>query len=176
MEFARFWLLTPLLALAGCQSSVPAYAPPAQRTPAAEIPLSGPPQLVWLSAPGAKPFVARDVNLEDAFEVWYWAGPRPAVRVRPKTDQGLSYVIEFLLTDEAMAQTGPVTITYSIDDHVLDRRAYASPGHYFFKEAVPRDWLKPGQDAIVSAESDRPFRHDGIESAFRLSSLGLLAE
>ena len=52
---------------------------------------------------------------------WRWTQSRPALRIRVHGAEPLTYFIDFTLAETTFRDTGPVTITFLVNDHVLDR-------------------------------------------------------
>jgi hypothetical protein len=162
-----------LLILCGCRST-PTYAPPEQRPSFAEF----------------KAHAARVVNMDDADaslhivhdilgapnSSWQWTGQNPQVKIRVRTEASLKYTIDFTLPEVTFKDTGPVTISFTVNGHVLDRVRYTRQGHQHFEKAVPPGWVEPGKFAIVGAEIDKVWvsKADGARLGFILSRIGLV--
>ncbi len=86
---------------------------------------------------------------------WRWSQQRPALKIRVRTDENLKYTIDFALPAITFKDTGPVTIAFTVNDRVLDRVRYTTPGDHHFEKQVPADWLILDKDAIVGAEVDK---------------------
>ena len=118
----------------------------------------------------------QDISPSLQVNTWRWTGKRPAIRIFPKTTQRLSYFIDFAISDVAFAQTGPVTLSYFVNDHLLDRVRYTVPGRQRFEKPVPADWLDANGYAILAAEIDKvwiPPQRDAKPLGFILVSVGL---
>ena len=143
------------LVLHACENATRFYAPPVQR-PALD---------------GFRPYrVVRIVDVSDDVDPyfvsditgmsggsWRWTRQRPTVRVvLPKTND-LHYLIDFTIYDRAFRDTGPLTISYFVNDRLLDTIRYEMAGLHHFEKAVPAEWMQPGMDATVAAEVDKPW-------------------
>ncbi len=106
---------------------------------------------------------------------WRWTQSHPALRIRVHGVEPLIYSIDFTLPEVTFRDTGPVTITFLVNDHVLDRVRYTASGSQHFEQAVPRDWIPQDQVATVGAEIDKLWRSpdDGKTYGFILSRMGL---
>jgi hypothetical protein len=63
-----------------------------------------------------------------------------------------------------------------LNDHLLDRVRYTSPGRRRVEKPVPAEWLVPGEDVMLAAEIDKvwtPPRPGGAPLGFILIALGL---
>lgn len=149
------------------------YAPPIQRTPVEEFRPYRVARLIDLATPAADAHIVSDIG--GATGSWRWTGQRPAVKVTLKDTQNVKYFIDFAVADATFAQTGPVTVTFKVNDHVLESVPYAQPGNQHFEKLVPAEWLKADDDTIVSAEVDKVFvsPEDGAQLGLVLMKLGL---
>jgi hypothetical protein len=163
-------LLTAILC--GCQS-VPEYSPPPQRPSFAAFKARAA-RVVSMDDPDASLHFARDI-FDGSKTSWEWTGQRPAVKVRIRSGARLKYVIDFTLPEVTFKVTGPVTLTFTVNDKVLDRVRYTAQGHQHFEKAVPEGWVEPNQYAIAGAEIDKVWvsQTDGARLGFILSRLGL---
>jgi hypothetical protein len=170
MTRAAFPILA--LVLCACRTS-DEYPPPAQR-PSFEGFVLPPAHVVSMDDPDATLYFIRDISPGLAAN-WRWTDQRPAVRVRVRTADTLNYVIDFALPAATMKDTGPVTVTFTVNDHVLDRVRYAKPGPQHFQKPVPAEWLVINKDAAVGAEIDKPWvsKDDGGRLGFILTRIGL---
>lgn len=127
-----------------------------------------------MSEPGAPLYFVRDIA-GGADVSWRWTGKRPAVRFRVGGNENLKYTIDFTLPEATFKDTGPVTIAFTVNDHVLDRVRYARQGRQHFEEPVPPEWIEPDEFAVVGAEIDKVWtaKGDGAQLGFILSRIGL---
>ncbi len=172
----RFFLLITGLAMlvSSCQNMPEPYAPPVQRQPFED----------------ARPHrMSRIVNVADSDSVahfvqdiagggpapWKWTNQKPTVKVTPRTNQGLRYVIDFSLPEVTFKVTGPVTLSFLVNDHVLERVPYKAAGEYHFEKAVPPEWVEPLKDTMLAAEIDKVWVSpmDGARLGFILTRIGL---
>jgi hypothetical protein len=160
--------------LSGCGNLVESYAPPPQR-PVFEAPSSGVRVLNMADADAETHFV-QDISPALEADTWRWTGKRPAIRMFPGTTQRLSYVMDLAIPVATFTQTGPVTVSFFVNDHLLDRVRYSAPGRRRFEKAVPGEWLDANGYAILNAEIDKlwiPPERGAKPLGFILVSLGL---
>jgi hypothetical protein len=150
------------------------YAPPVQRQPLEEFRPYRATRIVNMADGDAPGYFVQDISA-DLNASWRWAGKHPTVRLRPRTNEGLKYVIDFTLPDITFKDTGPVTLSFFVNDHLLDKIRYAEPGYKHFEKAVPADWVSAAQDTLVAAEIDQMWvsKLDGAKFGFILTSIGL---
>lgn len=168
----RWIAIGMMLALCSCSEPVLEFAPPEQRPPIGEY-RSAAARVISMDEPDAPRRFVRDIS-EAAAANWRWTGQSPAVRIRVRSTENLKYVIDFTIADATYKETGPVTVTFTVNDHVLDRVRYASPGAKHFEKAVPAGWLEAGKDAIAGAQVDKVWvsKEDGARLGLILSRIG----
>lgn len=171
MQRAAIVVVLPLFALS-CDRA-PEFAPPEQRPPLESFKAT-PARVVNMSDPDAPAHFFRDIT-DAAAPTWRWTGQRPAVRVRVRSRENVRYVIDFTIAKTTFQDTGPVTVRFTVNDHVLDEVRYASPGPQHFEKPVPPEWLQENKDAIAGAEIDKIWvsKDDGARFGFILSRIGL---
>ena len=124
----------------------------------------------------AETHFVQDISPLLEVNTWRWTGKRPAIRMFPGTAQKLSFFMDFTIPRATFTQTGPVTVSFFVNDHLLDQIHYAAPGRQRFEKPVPAEWLDTNGYAIVGAEIDKlwiPAKRDAKPLGFILVSLGL---
>ena len=106
---------------------------------------------------------------------WKWTGQKPTVKVVARTNQGLKYIIDFSIADATLKATGPVTLTFLVNDHALDSVRYTKSGDYHYEKAVPPAWVEPLKDTVLAAAIDKVWvaPADGAKLGFILTRIGL---
>lgn len=161
----RFFAAVSFLALVGC-SSEPDQIPPPQNT--------GPVSVFQARRGTDWNNVVADIYPSEGS--WSWTGKRPTVKVLTPSNSPIHYSIDFSLVDGGLAQTGPISVQFFVNDHILDTVRYDKPGAQHYEKEVSSDWLSPGQEAIVGAEIDKIHTapSDKRQLGFILSKIGLL--
>jgi hypothetical protein len=159
--------------LCGCER-VPDYPLPEQRPTFAGF-QAHLIRVLNMDDPDATMHFIRDIS-EGTDTSWRWTGQRPAVKLKIRSVSNLKYTIDFTVPEATFKDTGPVTIAFTVNDHVLGRERYAAPGHQHFEKAVPSEWLELDKNATVGAEIDKMWvsKVDGARLGFILSRIGLL--
>jgi hypothetical protein len=93
----------------------------------------------------------------NATSAWRWTGKRPTLRVRMRSAENLRYTIDFAVGGAMLRNTGPLTISFLVNDHVLDRVRFDREGVHHFEKAVPAGWVTAEQETTVGAEIDKPW-------------------
>jgi hypothetical protein len=170
-----FILVAVALLQCACQNMPETYAPPIQRQPLEEFRPYHATRIVKMSDPDAELYIAKDIPGGAAEGSWRWTGRRPTIKLRPKSNEGLKYVIDFAIPEVTLKETGPVTLTFFVNDHVVGSMRCEKDGNQHFEKAVPAEWVPTGQDALVGAEIDKVWiaPADKAQLGFLLISLGL---
>ncbi len=150
------------------------YAPPVQRQPFEEGRPHRMLRIVSTSDGDWTSHVVQDIPPSEPGP-WKWTGQKPTIKVVARTNQGLRYVIDFSLAEATMKVTGPVTITFLVNDHALESVRYTAPGEQHFEKAVPPEWIEPMKDTLLAASIDKVWvaPADGAKLGFILSRIGL---
>lgn len=127
-----------------------------------------------MNAPSAEQHFVRDITTGPA-DSWRWTQRRPTVRVNVTSVKGWKYHIDFTIPDVTFKQTGPVTLTFYVNDREIAKQRYDAPGTKMFEAKIPPDWLKENADNTLAAEVDKTYysRDDGAELGMILSRMGL---
>lgn len=162
-----------VLALTSCQDMPPAYPVPDQRTAFEGFKLHSA-RVINMGDADAPMHFVRDI-LPELNGSWRWGVQRPAVSIRVRTNSKLKYKIDFSLPEVTFKDTGPVTIAFTVNDHVLDRIRYTHIGEEHFEKDVPPEWLVVGQEAVVGAEIDKLWTspQDHAKFGFIITRIGL---
>ena len=160
--------------LYGCSNLPEPYAPPAQR-PFFEAPPEAARILNMADADAESHFV-QDIDAALQGNTWRWTGKRPTIRLHPNSNQKLMYAIDFAIAEPTFQQTGPVTLSLLVNDRLLSRARYASPGRRRVEKPVPAEWLRANEEVTLAAEIDKlwtPPQQGGTPLGFILIALGL---
>jgi len=157
-----------------CQNMPESYAPPVQRQPFEDSRPHRMSRIVNVADADAASHFVRDIAPGEPAP-WKWTNQNPAVKVTPRTNQGLRYIIDFTLPEVTFKTTGPVTVTFSVNGHDLDRVKYTAFGEYHFEKAVPPEWVEPLKETTVEASIDKVWvaPTDGAKLGFILTRMGL---
>jgi hypothetical protein len=169
-------VLAPCLLTAACVSQPEIYAPPAQRKPLDQEVLVRSSPMLEMGDPSAERAFVADIARGPQASSWRWTNQRPTVKMTLKSNLNLRYHMEFTLAEVTFKETGPVEITFLVNDQVLDRVKYDKPGDKIFDKPVPEAMLKPMNENTLAAEIDKVWisKGDGQKLGFILSRIGLL--
>jgi hypothetical protein len=162
------------LVLSGCDRAPISYPPPEQR-PAVEGPAPDPAlMMVELKDADAPAHYVKDIEPGEGW--WRWTGQQPTVKVLAYTTENLKLSVDFALWAVAMKQTGPVELSFSVNNHLLEKVRYAAPGQLHFEKPVPPEWLRTDEESIVSVAIDKMYTapEDGKKFGFILTNIGFV--
>ena len=132
--------------------------------------------MVAMSDPDASLHIVKDIEAGASGDPWRWTHQDPTVRILAATTQNLKLSADFALWDGAFKQTGPVELSFFVNDHLLDKVSYAAPGSKHFEKAVPPAWLRVDQESMLSVHIDKLYTapQDGKKFGFILTRIGLV--
>ncbi len=158
-----------------CVTQPEIYAPPAQRKPLDQEVLVRTSPMLEMSDPAAERAFVSDIDRGPQSSPWRWTSQRPTVKLTLKSTLNLRYRMEFTLPEVTFKDTGPVTITFFVNDQLLDTVKYDKPGDKIFDKPVPDAMLKPMTENTLAAEIDKVWmsKDDGRKLGFILSRVGL---
>lgn len=170
----RLLLSSFLLVLWSCDRPQEWYAPPPQRQPIRNPHPYNVTYLVDFGSPEADAHILRDIHKYDG-SAWRWTDQHPAVRVKIRTIESRKYVIDYTVPDITFKDTGPVTISFYVNDHLLGSERSDKPGMRHFEKPVPPGWLILDDTNTLGAGIDKMWvaRGDGKLFGFIISRIGL---
>lgn len=170
----RLLLFSLLIPLAACVTIPDSYAPPIQRKPLDLIEPSAAKAFLRMGDASASNHIVGDINESIECGSWRWTKRKPTMRFQLKRVANQKFKADLSIADQTFKETGPVTITFTINDRELARETYTKAGRHPFEKAVPAEWLHAVGDNIVSLEIDKLWTApaDGVELGFILASAG----
>jgi hypothetical protein len=161
--------------LCSCERFPDSYPPPEQRHP-----MDGPnpdpsTMVVNMSDPDAASHFVKDIQNVGGGS-WRWTDQQPTLKIITFTTDQVSLKVDFTLWPVALQQTGPVELSFFVNQRLLDKVRYTTPGYKHFQKLVPPDWLTTDVESTVSITIDKMFvgPEDGVRFGFILSSVGFV--
>jgi hypothetical protein len=175
MRRTRTSSLLLVLGLAGCTRIPDSYAPPIQRRTPEEISTSLT-RFVAMNAPNAADHIVSGVVPELLGNAYRWTLQRPVFRFRVPRTQGMKLQVDLTISDDTFRDTGPVTIRFYVDDHLLGEEKYEKSGGYVYQQPVAQEWLTTERPVVVRMEVDKLGKSPAgvVERGFILSRLGFI--
>jgi hypothetical protein len=162
------------LGTTSCDRLPQSYAPPRQRA-AITSPSPGPQaMLVEMTDPQAALHIVKDIY-DPGSAPWRWTAQNPAVRILPISTDSLKFQADFTISDESFKTTGPLEITFLVNDRPLDKVRYTSSGAKHFESPVPAAWLSTDSEATLALFIDKLYvaPPDGKKFGVILTRMGL---
>jgi hypothetical protein len=153
-RFAPFALLVPVIFLAACDRFPESFAPPEQRQPTERFHPSPETTMVEMNAPDANLHIAKDIY-PLATPSWRWSAQNPTVQMLVLATENLKFVADFAIWEDSFKITGPVEISYLVNDKLLDKVRYTTPGVKHFEKPVPPEWLSVESDTALALFVDK---------------------
>ena len=165
-------LAVTLLAPA-CSREPEAYPPPEQRGQLTVEEVGGTRGFVRMNDPDAESYFVRDIRGLEGGQ-WRWTGQEPMLRFMIDNAQNQHLVVDFAVAGAVLEQTGPLTISTYVNDHLLDQSTYPTEGQRHFDKPVDPSWFTAGVITIVRLELDKVFvaPADGVKLGIILSAAG----
>jgi len=150
-----------------------AYAPPVQRKPFNDF-HPRVVRVVNMADPDAHLSFVQDIASGSSGS-WRWTGKRPTIKLRLRSNENLKFVIDFVLPEVTFKDTGPVTLSFFVNDRGLGQERYATPGGKHFEKEIPLSWVTPGEEATAAAEIDKVWvaKDDGATLGFIVTRMGI---
>jgi hypothetical protein len=169
--------LTPALLsvalCAGCARLPESYPPPPQRAALAIPPSGSLGYFVSMADPNAGAYLVKDVA-DSGPGTWRWAYSHPVLRFFVPDVPRLKFAMDFSLPERTLRDTGPVTLTFTINGKLLDRLRCQTPGEQHYARLVPPGMLHPNAFNMVAIDPDPVWvsKADGGRLGFILSRAG----
>jgi len=163
----KFILLAGVLVVAGC-SKQPESLP--------EKPEFVRESRVDLNSPHADGAIIKDVMARAKDVPWRWTNQNPQLRVWVSDTANRKLHAEFAVADATFKETGPIQVTWTVNDKPVETVTYDSPGNKTFDKPVPPAMLKANAENTVGAQIDKVWvsKTDGVKLGLILSQIGLL--
>ncbi len=139
---ALCWLLI------GCGSQPESYAPPEQREPLTAEQASEAKTFVAMNDADAESYFVKDIRGLEGGQ-WRWTGAEPTLHFVLDKADNWNLVVDFAVAGATFKDTGPVDVTFQVNDHVAAEEHYDEFGDKHIEQTVDPAWITPGGDTIV---------------------------
>jgi len=141
--------------MCACVGIQDTYAPPEQRKPLNVEDPSPLKPYIKMNEGGARDHFVRDIGKELQGGTWRWTQLRPTMMFVLPSTKGQKFSAEFAIAEITFKDTGPVTMTISVNGHELDKTTYSQFGAQHFEKPVPEAWLRAKAENLVVMEIDK---------------------
>ena len=128
--------------------------------------------IVDLGEAGAAAHYIKDI--EDGEGAWRWTGQRPTLKIFVFAKDRLRFSTDFTVWETALQQTGPVELSFFVNDRLLGKVRYAKPGYQHFEKPLPDGCVIPDADNTVGMAIDKLYTapQDGKKFGVILTRIG----
>lgn len=130
--------------------------------------------MILMADPDAQQYFVRDIT--SVLEAnWRWTHKKPQVKLPLVEGKNWKYVVDFSVPSVSLQKTGPVTISFLVNNRVLGSKAVEKDGRYQWEKDVPASWITPGKEVLIGAEIDKTMSvGEGVPAlGFILTGIGL---
>ena len=129
-----------------------------------------------MNGPNADAHLLRDISRTVEGGVWRWAGQHPQMRFYVGAASNLKLSVDFSIAESTFKETGPITLSFLINGHPLDKAAFARAGDHHYEKPVPESLLRAGGENIVEIEPDQVWtsEQDGARLSILLIRAGFV--
>jgi hypothetical protein len=127
-----------------------------------------------VSSPDAYKYFIDDVVMCPPKSPFCWTLDAPELKFWLSSTRDRVLIVNFKQSSDTLKQTGPLTIDYYVNDHLLERVRYAEEGDHTYRHAVPAAWLRAGDYTVVKMKMENPYVSpaDGAKLGVLLVSAG----
>jgi hypothetical protein len=169
-------LLPPALCFllcAGCSSLPDGFPPPPQRPPVESPPGLSLGYFVSMGDPESDRYIVQGFASRSE-GAWRWAYEHPVLRFWGPDLEHVHFFMDFAIPERTFRETGPVTLTLSLNGEVFDHLRCAEPGQHSYSHEAPAGLLLKNALNLVSIQPDKFWvsRDDGTKHGFILVRAG----
>ena len=161
------------LLCAACDRAPESFPPPVQRAALIVPPATGLGYFCDMRDPNSNAYVVS--GIAERTEVpWRWAFEHPVLRFLVPETGHLHFTLDFSLPERTFRETGPVTLTFTINGKLFDRARFDIPGQLHYSHPVAPEFLKPRGENRVAIDPNPVWvsKADGGKLGFILSRAG----
>jgi len=131
---------------------------------------------VDMNSPHADGAILKDVMARAKGIPWRWTNQNPQLRVWVSDTANRKLHVEFAVADATFKETGPIKVTWAVNDKPLDTVAYDSAGQKTYDHPIPPELLRANAENTVGAQIDKVWvsKTDGVKLGLILSQIGIL--
>lgn len=132
--------------------------------------------MLRMSDPLIRNHAVQDVLVGDAGSEWFWTAQHPRLQLSwDDVETGWEFDAGFTIAEVVLKQTGPIHVTFLVNDHVAGSAEYKKDGNYRFQAPVPPEWIRGRDRIVVGLDIDPVYiaPGDGAKLGVLLRSIGL---
>jgi hypothetical protein len=165
--------LAAFVVCAACGRLPETFAPPPQHATLFPIPPGSPGYYFSMADSDAGAYLVQGVA-DHGPGTWRWTFDHPVLRFYLPAAPGLQFTMEFTLPESTFKDTGPVTLSISINGKAFDRVRCEHAGQQSYRHAVPAELLRGNAINLVAIDPHPIWLSpsDGERLGFILSRAG----
>lgn len=126
-----------------------------------------------MNSPYADRYIVSGVLGGNPSDSWRWANQRAELRFQLLESKRQKMFVRFVIADETFKTTGPVTMRFFLEKHLLGEMRCDSAGERLFETPVAPSIIKVGEPLIIAVEADKVWTStDNTKLGFLLVSAG----
>jgi hypothetical protein len=171
----RYALAMACVLLAGCGREPVYYALPPQHSPLAGEAPADFGEYVRMSDKRPEAYFVKHILKSEGTD-WRWTLEEPELRFALRSTANRRFRMQWRLHPLTFKETGPVTLEFYVNGHLLHREQYKEPGMYFSEKPVPAEWLRAGESTLVRIKVLNPWQtsEPGVLYGFVLHEAGFV--
>jgi hypothetical protein len=162
-----------MVLLAGCRRSPESYSPPEQHLRFRPQGVTASEFLATMDDPELPKAVVKDIRLSEPGP-WKWTGRDPELRFHLPSVDNWTLVVDLVVNDRTFQDTGPVTVSFFVNDHLAGEERYTSFGDKTFEKFIPPEWLKGRSETRVRMHIDPIWPNNGVALGVLLKRAGFV--
>jgi hypothetical protein len=136
----------------GCGRLPETFAPPPQKAALSEAPAGGPGYFFSMADANVDTYLVQGVA-DRGPGTWRWAFEHPVLRFFLPESKRLQFTMDFTLPESTFRDTGPVTLSISMNGKPLDQVHCESAGQQSYTHVVPADSLRGNAINLVAIDT-----------------------
>jgi hypothetical protein len=158
---------------AGCSRLPETFPPPVQRAALTVPPSTGLGYFVDMRDPNSDTYVVQGIA-QRTEAPWRWAYDHPVLRFLVPPAPRLRFLLDFSLPERTFHETGPVTLTFTINGKRFDHARFDTPGQLHYSHLVAPEFLNSQGENRVAIDPQPVWvsKADGGRLGFIISRAG----
>ena len=156
---ALYWLAAISLAPAACVRTPDSYPAPEQHAPPNKSD-GGAADFLTFDTPAVATSVVKDVFVDEPGP-WRWTAADPEVRFALSSNGERTLLVDFAINDRTFRDTGPVTVSFYVNDHLASEERYTTYGDKSYEKRIPAAWLNGRSETRVRLHVDKVWPSPG---------------
>ncbi len=130
--------------------------------------------IISMDSPHVDNYILSGVITREPGASWRWANEKAELRFALSETARMKFIADFVIAEDTLKETGPVTMQFAIDGKVVGRQRYDQAGEKHFETEVAEGVLRTDGPMTVTAQVDKYYQSpiDGVKLGFLLIRMG----